>query len=97
MHAKGHLRQAFLATLDKHRIDLPTVALESVVDGFHNGRNLTWGRLLGLLWDSTDTMPSGYCVALDVELGSSFARVARKLKADALRSHGSRVRSRPTL
>ncbi len=81
MRVKGHLRQAFLDTLDSHRAGSQTVALGSVVDGLHNGRKLTWGRLLGLLWNCTDVMPGSYCTGLDLEPGSSFARGVRKIKA----------------
>ncbi len=81
MHVKGHLRQTFLGTLDSHRAGSPPVALNSVLDGFHDGRNLTWGRLLGLLWNCTDVMPGSYCTGLDLEPGSSFARGVRKIRA----------------
>jgi hypothetical protein len=84
MHAKGHIRQSLLDTLDSRRADLPALPLGSAVEGFRDGRNLTWGRLLGLLWNCTDIMPGGYCTDLGVEPGSTYARVVRRLKADAL-------------
>ena len=83
-HAKGHIRQALLDTLDSRRGDLPALPLGSTVEGFHNGRALTWGRLLGMFWNCTDNMPGSYCTDLDVEPGSTYARVARRLKADAV-------------
>ncbi len=83
MRAKGYLRQAFLDTLDSRRADLPTLPLGSVVENRQDGRELTWGRLIGRLWNCTDTVPSSYCTDLGVEPGSSYARVVRMLKLKA--------------
>ena len=38
--------------------------------------------LLGQLWHCKDVMPSEYCEMLDLPRGSSFARVARRLRRD---------------
>ena len=43
----------------------------------YNGTRLTAGRLTGLLWDCTDTMPRALCSLLDMPHGSTYSQGAR--------------------
>lgn len=77
------LRDAFQDTVEEHS-DVSRLSLDSPVEGDHRGEDLTWGRLLGLLWNCTDVVPVDYCDELGFPQGSNYAQLARGLKAKAL-------------
>ncbi len=84
MHVGGHLRDAFLGTVEEHSAEVRDLSPDAVVEGDHRGQGLTWGRLLGLLWNCTDTAPVDCCEALEFPQGSTYAQLVRRLKAPAL-------------
>lgn len=70
-HAPGHLRNAFTAFVEDGAVP---------ADKFWD-EPPTERRLLGLLLNCTDTMPSGLCAQLDpATWGASYAQGARALK-----------------
>ena len=81
MHVGGHLRDAFHWAVDEHGEVIWWLPPESPVEGEHRGEQLSWGRLLGLLWNCTDVVPADYCTDLDFPQGSNYAQLVRSLKA----------------
>jgi hypothetical protein len=76
-HAGGHLRDPFCEWVETGEI--PAWAE-------HRGEPLTVDRLVGLLWNCSDIMPSWECGELNLRAGSTYAQgarvVQRRLAAD---------------
>lgn len=74
-HAPGHLRDAFLDALEAEQFPDDARPLEHLeADTAHAA---------GLLWNCTDTMPSGVCADLELPVGSTYAQGARRVVRDA--------------
>jgi len=73
-HAPGHLRDAFKVLVEECQ------SSDTIPETFTDGDE-TWAsrRLIGLLWNCTDTMPSDLCADLELHQGSTYARGAREL------------------
>ena len=80
MHVGGHLRDAFLDTVHEREGDIWDLNPDTPVEGEHRGQELTWGRLLGLLWNCTDCVPGGCCEDLEFPQGSTYAQIAQSTK-----------------
>jgi hypothetical protein len=82
-HVGGHLREPFCEYAETGELPEGTR---------HRGRELDIRALTGLLWNCTDTMPSGTCTALDLPAGSSYAAGARAVrpKAPVMSGRGAR-------
>ena len=85
MHVGGHLRNAFLDAVDGRDEDVRDISSDTLVEGDHRGRELTWDRLLGLLWNCTDTVPKGCCEDLEFPQGSTYAQIAQSIKPVTIR------------
>lgn len=64
-HAPGHLRDRFADEVQGEG--------EPMTDS-------DFERLIGQLWNCTDTMPSDLCDELDLPVGSTYAQGARSLR-----------------
>ena len=71
-HAPSHLREAFEAWVSADRPSVIEVGMDKT--------KMSARRLLGILWNCSDTMPIGLCAELDMPAGSSYAMAARQLK-----------------
>jgi hypothetical protein len=78
-HAPGHLRAAFTDWVEQRTVapeddDLQTAYIDN------EPRSIRW--LIGMLWNCTDTLPSGYCDDLDLPRGSTYAQAVRDVTHD---------------
>ncbi len=80
MHAKGHIRDAFLNPVYEQVLDARWSARDAEVEGRHGGEPLAWGRVVGLLWNPTDVVPRHACEILGFPQGSSYAQVVRGME-----------------
>jgi hypothetical protein len=90
-HAPGHLRDALIEALEfSWADDLPWWNLLEI-DFFDPNRKAAWARadaqtraiwLLGQLWNCTDIVPGDFCMTVGIPCGSSYAILARELKAE---------------
>ena len=80
MHVGGHLRDAFLWTVEDREGDVWELSPDTLVEGDHRDQDLTWGRLLGLLWNCTDIVPVDCCQDLDFPQAFTYAQVVRSIK-----------------
>ena len=77
-HAPDYLREAFQDAIAWDGELAKTVVIDDVgID--EEERSLGW--LAGQLWNCTDVLPGIECLALDIPLGSTYARAARIVKA----------------
>ncbi len=80
MHVGEHLRAPFLSLVEEHSVEVRDLPPNTLIEGVHRGQDLTWERLLGLLWHSTDTAPADCCETLEFPQGSTFAQIVQNMK-----------------
>ncbi len=91
-HAPHHLSGALLEAVDRNRREWWGEFGDPMVLDWRNQQQQAWwdgldpkarGRwLTGQLWNCTDTLGSLYCEWLGIPQGSTFAQLARMLRAE---------------
>lgn len=72
-HSPAYFRDGFQSWVENGM-----TATHIIVD--ESGDNLPTRKLMGLLWNCNDTMPSSLCNELDMRYGSTYAQAVRKIK-----------------
>jgi hypothetical protein len=77
-HAVADIREDLLAALEAARLSSSERRWFMHLSGGHSEAV----RLIGKLWNCTDTIPSTVCELYPIQRGSSYAQLVRELKRD---------------